>query len=41
MWRVSLESDTNDDLWSITNREGGKGWCRIHDKFPREKNRDV
>jgi hypothetical protein len=41
MWRFSLEGDTNDDLWSVTNREGGKGWCHKHDKFPKEESNDI
>ena len=24
MWRVSLEGDTNDDLWFVINKEGEK-----------------
>ena len=41
MWRVLLEGDTNDDLWFVINKEGGKGWWCGQDKFLREENRDV
>jgi hypothetical protein len=40
MWRISPEDDTNDELWSVINREWGKGWCCRHVKFSREESKD-
>jgi hypothetical protein len=41
MWRVLLEGDTNNDLWSVTNKKWGKWWYHRHDKFLKEESRDV
>jgi len=38
---VSPEGDTNDDLWSSTNREGGKRQCHRHDKLLKEERRGM
>jgi hypothetical protein len=41
MWGVSPKSDTNNDLWFVTNRERGKGQFNRHDKLSREENRGM